>query len=109
MEIGSKWLGAILIGAILLLVIAAFFFSPISQRLAPQQTELEDCKTLVYNGPEKINMLFFSTEENAEKYTDFLLTTEPFDKNEDLFNFFYIHPKTPLFRNSLNICAFSCI
>ena len=58
--------------------------------LAPSEEILEECKILSYNGPDKINMLFFSDKNDAEEYTEFFLESNPLSKNKESFNFYYI-------------------
>lgn len=62
--------------------------------LSPTQT-LEECHTLKYNSENKIDIVLFSSKEQAEKYSDYLLTINPFSTNKDSFNFYYIDSYTP--------------
>ena len=81
--------------AILAVPIFLIVFLNLNPTLSPQKQNLEECKTLTYNGENKINLLFFSSKEQAEKYSDYLLTISPFDKNKNAFNFYYIDNYTP--------------
>ncbi|MBU1988157.1 MAG: hypothetical protein KKD94_01595 [Nanoarchaeota archaeon] len=57
---------------------------------SPPTTEiLEVCKSVVNNGP-GINVLFFSDENTAQKYSDYFLSIAPFNNHKEKFNFFYI-------------------
>ncbi|MCH7567820.1 MAG: hypothetical protein IIA87_00190 [Nanoarchaeota archaeon] len=64
-------------------------------KLGPSQSTLESCKTLIYNGKDNINLLFFSDKETASIYTDFFLKAKPFAENKEKFNFFYIDDYEP--------------
>jgi len=93
MELESKWFFVIMVSILLLLIASLFLFSPISKKLAPiqTQTELEECNTLINNGPDKINMLFFSEKQGAETYMNTLFESEPLNTYKDQFNVFYIN------------------
>lgn len=69
--------------------------------------DLEECKTLSYNGEGKINIVIFAPKETAEKYSDYFLGIDPFNKNKEQFNFFYIDTYTPeceLYENTAILC-----
>jgi hypothetical protein len=101
----------ILIGAgiaILLVSLTVFFISQASNQspLLPGD-ELEQCKTLSYNGPGKINLLFFSPKSQASEYMGFLLSSLPFNEHKDSFNFFYIDDyevDCPLYKGIAILC-----
>jgi hypothetical protein len=98
----------VILGIIILLVASiVFFVSTRSSPSASQSQILEDCKTLHYNGPGKMNILFFSKKQQAEKYADFFLETEPFKDNKEEFNFFYIddyEPDCRLYKGIAVLC-----
>ena len=62
---------------------------------SPQPEILENCNTLTYNSKDAVNIVFFSSQEQAKEYSDFLLTITPFKENKKSFNFFYIDDYTP--------------
>jgi len=75
--------------------------------LSPQTQILEECKTLNYNGEDKISIVFFSSKELAKEYSDFLLTITPFKENPNAFNFFYIDdysPECELYKDIAVLC-----
>jgi len=92
MEAGSlKGYPLIIIGALIFAVALAVFFWTNTGFASPQEDVLEECRALEpYNGEGKINMLFFASEQEAEKYRDFLLSLSPFNEYKDDFNFFHI-------------------
>lgn len=70
----------------------------ISTNYSPQVSaypELEKCNSLKFNGEEKINLVFFSTKEQAELYSETLFSTKPFSENQEVFNVFYIDSYIP--------------
>lgn len=70
-------------------------------------TILEECKTFSFTNDNSINMLFFSDKSTVEKYTGFFLSTSPFDKNKESFNFYYIDtytPKCKIYKNKAILC-----
>ena len=97
----------IVISALVLIsaLIFAFLFSPGKVSYSPQET-LEQCNKLVYNGENKINMVFFADKETAGKYSQVLLSTEPFKKNAASFNFYYIDSFAPECRLYNDIALF---
>ena len=85
----------IIISILIIIIIASIIFFN-TANFSPKQAEiLENCKTLIYNGEDKINIVFFSPKEQTKKYSNFLLATPPFDKNKDAFNFYYIADYSP--------------
>ncbi|PJC44927.1 hypothetical protein CO038_01310 [Candidatus Pacearchaeota archaeon CG_4_9_14_0_2_um_filter_39_13] len=83
-------------GFALLLFVASlgFYLTKTVQTNPPisGQYELEDCKSLVYNEEASMNILFFSSEEEAVEYSSYLLQASPFNENPESFNFYYIGP-----------------
>ncbi len=98
---------ALMLGVIVLLVLSISIILVKNKTLSPEQNILEGCKTLKYNGKDKINIVFFSTKEQAEKYSDFLLKIPPFDKNQEIFNFFYLNnyePECEIYKGIALLC-----
>lgn len=62
--------------------------------MSPTKTELERCKTIQDNS-QGTNLVFFSTKEQAQEYSDFLLNSEPYKNYKDSFNIFYIDDYVP--------------
>ena len=52
--------------------------------------EVSSCKTIEYNGKDRIDVVFISSEEDARKYTEVLLNTEPYKSYRDYFNTYVI-------------------
>jgi len=75
--------------------------------VAPQVTG-EACKTIVNNGENKINIVFFAQLNQVQNYIDTLLSAEPFKKNAGSFNFFLIDTYTPqceIYKDIAVLCA----
>jgi len=75
--------------------------------VAPQVTG-EACKTIVNNGENKINIVFFAQLNQVQNYIDTLLSAEPFKKNAGSFNFFLIDSYTPqceIYKDIAVLCA----
>lgn len=93
---------------ILVIIIASvFFFLKSNASLSPTTQNLEECKNLIYNGENKINILLFSSKEKAEEYSDYFFTISPFDKNNEAFNFYYIDdysPECELYKGIALLC-----
>jgi hypothetical protein len=100
------WLSAGVV-ALVALVIGTISWQSAHKSFSPEESSLESCKTLAYNNPNGINLLFFSKKGDAEKYSDFLLSRKPFDTNKKKFNIYYIDDYTPpcsLYRSIALLC-----
>lgn len=104
----NKKLLFIILGILVIVLIAIIFL--LKNTKSPETSplsDLEECKTLSYNGEGKTNIVFFSNKKDAEKYKNFFLTIKPFDKNEKEFNFFYIdnyNPECELYKGIALLC-----
>jgi len=91
----SKKLIYILPGVLTILLISLFvvifFFG--GEYLSPQNEVI--CNSLKDSGGAN-NIVFFATKENAEKYSNYLMTIEPFSSYKNEFNFFYIDSLVPI-------------
>jgi hypothetical protein len=107
METETKGYFLIIVGILVFLIaLSILIFSTTKSDNSPEEL-LEECKIIEYNGPGKINLLFFSNKEDVEEYKDFFLGTKPFDKNPEAFNFFYIddyEPSCELYRGIAILC-----
>jgi len=104
-KIAIIFLILVIISALILLGILIFteesstdsnslFFFPANPEIKTAEN-LEECGVIQNNGEDNINLIFFSNKDDAQKYTEFLLKTAPFDKNKDKFNVFYIQNYNP--------------
>lgn len=69
--------------------------------------ELEKCNSLVYNGDDKINIVFFSDKNTVENYINAFYNTKPFSENKEKFNFYFIDdykPKCDIFKGIALLC-----
>ncbi len=69
--------------------------------------ELEDCNKLMYNGKNKIDVVFFSSKEDANEYISYFSDLNPFKNFKDKFNFYYINdykPKCELYKEVAVLC-----
>ncbi len=66
----------------------------------------ETCNTLKYNSESGINFVFLSDKKTAEKYSEFLISLNPFKENEDNLNFYYIDssPECEIYQNIALLC-----
>ena len=79
--------------------------------LSPSTTSgnsiLENCNALKYSSDSAVNLVFFSTKEQAQEYSDFFLQTPPFNENKEAFNFYYIDdysPECELYKGIAILC-----
>mgnify|MGYP001575610954 CR=1 FL=1 len=71
------------------------------------KNSLTVCNTLQYNGKNALNLVFFSSEKDAEKYSNFLSQVFPFNEDKSKLNFFYISdykPKCELYKSIAILC-----
>ncbi len=90
---GRSGLYIVLVIAVLVFIAAiAFYFFRSPLIASPEATisSLKDCNTLEFNSEEAINLVFFSTETQAQNYKDFLMQITPFKENQEKFNTYYI-------------------
>ncbi len=94
MESKVFWFGTIF----LLLVIGIFSYLKIAQAepedIAPSNTE--SCENIAYSGENRIDLLFLSTKEEAQEYSDLFFQTEPFKEYKDYFNIRVIEGTNPI-------------
>src|SRR3989344_4640114 len=70
-------------------IIAIFGYLNIQQESSsniPEPISTDLCKSIEYNGENRIDILFISSEEDAKHYTDVLLSTEPYKDKRNYFN-----------------------
>ncbi len=82
-----------LIAIILLFAYLNIRQSSVSAEVEPEK--LESCKSLVYNGEDRIDLLFLASESDTQRFSDALLNTPPYDENKDYFNVFFIDDYEP--------------
>lgn len=96
--------------AVFLASFSVFYIASADKNLSPQpSTTLEDCKTLQYNGENKVGFVFFSDESTASSYSKFLLSKSPYKSRANDLNFFYIDNYDPaqdctLYRGIALLC-----
>ena len=54
-----------------------------TNNLSPPNDALEKCNELKFNSADAVNILCFSTKEQAKEYSDFFLQVQPFDENKE--------------------------
>ncbi len=88
------WFGTIF----LILVIGIFSYLNIAQAEPEdiQLSEVESCQSIVYSGEDRMDLLFLSTKEEAEQYSNLLFETEPFKKYKSYFNLRFIDGENPV-------------
>lgn len=70
----------------LLGVILIFGYLNIQQESQSSSLGNEICKQIVYNGDDRIDLLFISSKEDAKHYSDYLFTVEPYKSYKNYFN-----------------------
>ena len=83
----------IIIISSLILIILLFTYLNFRQSSVSAETESEElgiCHSLVYNGEDRIDLLFLASEEDTKRFSDTILNTPPYTGNKDYFNVFFI-------------------
>jgi len=80
---------------VLAFAILFLIFLNVKQPETITSNNLEECKTLTFNDEKGINLVFFSPEEDAKRYSDYLINAEPFKDYANEFNFYYIDSFKP--------------
>ena len=91
---------------VVVIVVSGFVVFSMRARASPG-TGLEECHTLVYNGDEAIDVVFFSSEQVAQEYMDALLAYKPFDEFVKNFNLHVIEeyePECDLYKGIALLC-----
>jgi len=92
----------IVISAAIIILIAIIILAWCNK---PAGKSMEDCKTLAYNGDNKINMVLFADEKQAKKYSQFISGIFPFSAKD--FNFYCIDSYTSeceLYKDTALLC-----
>ncbi len=100
------WLSASLVALVAILVAGVSWQASKNKNLSPDDVTLETCKSLVYNNPNAINLLFFSSKRDAEVYSNYLLNIKPFNSNKKKFNIYYIDDYIPECTHYRSIALF---
>ncbi len=83
------------IGVLLLVIISSLSFTVFNSKSATSKSNLETCNPIHYSGENKISLLFFASQGDANSYTDFFLETSPYSEIKDSFNINYIDSFSP--------------
>jgi len=110
MENNSKGYLVLIFISIVFLIFSITLYiknSPISKSTSPAEIDEEICKTLSFKNDNSINIVFLSSEEEALKYKDFFLKTEPFSEYKNNFNFYLyeIDPECETYKGIALYCA----
>ncbi len=76
----------------LAVVIVLFAYLNIQQE-QPEKVATENlgtCRSLVYNGEDRIDLLFLASEEDTKRFSDTILNTPPYNAHKNYFNVFFI-------------------
>ncbi len=83
--------GFLFITILLIAIIVVFGYLNIQQESKLNVDKPNDlCKSIEYNGKDRIDILFISSEEDARHYTEVLLNTEPYKDYKSYFNTYAI-------------------
>jgi len=87
----------IIISVVSLMVVAATIIVLINKNvlLSPAAQNPGGCNSLIYNGENGINLVFISSKNAAESYSNSLFSLSPFKENPSAFNVYYIDAYTP--------------
>jgi hypothetical protein len=95
--------------AVILVILAGISYFVYAKTVLSQSPNqiLEQCNTLYFTKESSANLVFFSPEEDAKKYADYLFTIHPLDSYKDSFNVYYISsykPQCELYKGIATLC-----
>ena len=82
----------------LAVIVIVFSYLNIKQEAVSTTVKIEEvssCKTIEYNGKDRIDVVFISSDEDARRYSEVLLSTEPYKSYRDYFNTYVIDDVSP--------------
>lgn len=85
----------------------AYYYLVYVPYVAAYENSLLDCKTLSANDKSGINLVFFGSEEQSKKYSDFLFSVSPLKYVKNNFNVYYIDdysPQCEIYRGVAILC-----
>lgn len=94
--------------AFALFIFSGIFFVSTRSGFSPSDVELEECKTLQYNGNDKIGLLFFGQVKEVQNFANSFFSVSPFEENKDKFNIYYIDTFEPECESYGGGIAFIC-
>tara|TARA_Y100000310_G_C20639960_1_gene793341 strand:- start:570 stop:1688 length:1119 start_codon:yes stop_codon:yes gene_type:complete len=91
METRSKFITFIIVSLLAIIVALIYLNLSPSTSSPSQQQSVSECKPLLYNGENKINLVYIGNPKEATKFSDYFLQTPPYDDYQDSFNIFHIN------------------
>lgn len=92
---------------VLILILGVFFLKSDKDEFNPESVGLIECNSFIYNGEDKIDIVFFGSEKNVKSYSDFFLSLEPYKDYKENFNFYYIdnyEPECRIYKGIALLC-----
>jgi len=80
--------------------------TPQTTTFGTSPNELKTCNTLSFSKENAINLVFFSPESEAQRYSDFLFNIAPLDTHKEDFNIYYIdsNPECSIYKEVAILC-----
>ena len=76
-------------------IIVIFGYLNLQQEPLLAQEDVTKCQSIENNGEDRIDILFISSKEDAEHYTEFFLNIEPYKSKRNYFNTYVIEESNP--------------
>ncbi len=94
MESKLFWFGTIF----LILIIGTFTYLNRAQAETDKTETFSDtsCQNLIYSGNDRIDLLFISSKQDAQEYSDLFFETQPYKEYKDYFNVNFIEGENPI-------------
>lgn len=89
------------------IIFSLYLTIPQDSGLSPDlNTQLKKCNTLIYNGPEKVNIVYIGNKDSVIKYSEFFLETPPFNERKKDFNIYYVDsdPECRIYKGVAVLC-----
>ncbi len=93
--------------AVFALLILVIFLLGKSYIVQASPSELFQCNTLKFSSDKAIDIVFFGSESETKKYSEYLLSSYPFSEHRENFNVYYITEYVPVCKIYKGV-AFLC-
>ncbi len=88
-------------------ILSFWYFNSSKERdLSPQNLNSNECKSIIYNGEDRIDLLFISSEQDASAYSELMFNTEPYKTYKNYFNIYRLegNPECDSYKGIAILC-----
>ncbi len=102
----SKVFTAIIVFLFLIIFSFGYLYLLKNKELSPKNLDANECKSLFYNGEDRVDLLFISSEQDASAYSELMFNTEPYKTYKNYFNIYRIegNPECDSYKGIAILC-----